>query len=64
MSQSLTDFSDLLRSVQKSAVHLEMRDGYGVDDETKDFAEWRQGHRLNSDDRASWWRPWLDQASI
>lgn len=60
MSQSLTDFSGLIRSVQKSAVHLEMRDGYGVDNEIKGFAEWKQGHRLNPDDRASWWRPWLD----
>lgn len=60
MSQSLTDFSDLIRSVQKSAVHLEMRDGYGIDNEIEGFAEWKQGHRLNPDDQASWWRPWLD----
>ncbi|GAA0457455.1 DUF6879 family protein [Streptomyces stramineus] len=60
MSQSLTDFSNLIRSVQESAVHLEMRDGYGVDNEIEGFAAWKQGHRLNPDDRASWWRPWLD----
>ncbi|RKT04778.1 hypothetical protein BX286_2749 [Streptomyces sp. 3211.6] len=60
MSQSLTDFSDLIRSVQESAVHLEMRDGYGVDNEIEGFAAWKRGHRLNPDYRASWWRPWLD----
>ncbi|WP_052848717.1 DUF6879 family protein [Streptomyces avicenniae] len=60
MSQSLTDFSDLLRSVRESAVHLEMRDGYGIDNETAGFAEWKRGHRLDPSDRASWWRPWLD----
>ncbi|MFD3946117.1 DUF6879 family protein [Streptomyces sp. NPDC058579] len=60
MSQSLTDFSDLIRSVRESAVHLEMRDGYGVDNEIEGFSAWKQGHRLNPDDRASWWRPWLD----
>ncbi len=60
MSQSLTDFSDLIRSVKESAVHLEMRDTYGVENEIQGFAAWKQGHRLNPDDRASWWRPWLD----
>ncbi|NJQ04742.1 DUF6879 family protein [Streptomyces lonarensis] len=60
MSQSLTDFSDLLRSVRESAVHLEMRDGYGVDSERVGFAAWREGHRIDPDDRGSWWRPWLD----
>lgn len=60
MSQSLTDFSDLIRSVRESAVHLEMRDGYGVDNEIEGFAAWQEGHRLDPDDRDSWWRPWLD----
>ncbi|WP_103528311.1 DUF6879 family protein [Streptomyces sp. SM12] len=60
MSQSLTDFSDLIRSVRESAVHLEMRDGYGVDNEIEGFTAWRQGHRLDPADRGSWWRPWLD----
>ncbi|MEU9011468.1 DUF6879 family protein [Streptomyces sp. NPDC048479] len=60
MSQSLTDFSDLIRSVRESAVHLEMRDGYGVENEIEGFAAWKQGHRLDPDNRESWWRPWLD----
>lgn len=60
MSQSLTDFSDLIRSVRESAVHLEMRDTYGVENEIEGFAAWKQGHRLDPEDRGSWWRPWLD----
>lgn len=60
MSQSLTDFSDLIRSVRESAVHLEMRDTYGVENEIEGFAAWKQGRRLDPEDRGSWWRPWLD----
>lgn len=41
-------------------MHLEMRDGYGVDNEIEGFAAWQEGHRLDPDDRSSWWRPWLD----
>lgn len=60
MSQSLTDFSTLLRSVRRSAVHLELRDLYGVENEIDGFAAWKEGHRLDRADRSSWWRPWLD----
>ncbi|MGS2589579.1 DUF6879 family protein [Streptomyces hebeiensis] len=60
MSQSLTDFSDLIRSVRESAVHLEMRDAYGVENEVEGFAAWKRGRRLDPEDRGSWWRPWLD----
>lgn len=47
-------------SKEASAVHLEMRDAYGVANEVEGFAAWKQGHRLDPADRASWWRPWLD----
>lgn len=50
-------FDDLLRQCQRSAVHLEMRDGYMRDDPM--FIAWQRGHRDNPADRASWWRPWL-----
>ncbi|WP_369184746.1 DUF6879 family protein [Streptomyces sp. Y1] len=60
MSQSLNSFADLLRSARKSAVHLELRDVYSVDNENQGFRAWKSGHRLNPADRASWWRPWLD----
>jgi hypothetical protein len=60
MSQSLSSFADLLRSVERSAVHLELRDAYGMGNEAAGFEAWRRGHRLDPNDRASWWRPWLD----
>jgi hypothetical protein len=62
-SSSVPGFAELLRQAQHSAVHLEMRDVYAVDHERESFARWRAGHRLDPDDRASWWRPWLDLIS-
>ncbi|MEU8988538.1 DUF6879 family protein [Streptomyces sp. NPDC048558] len=60
MAQSLSSFADLIRSVERSAAHLEMRDVYAISNEDEGFAAWKRGHRLDPDDRASWWRPWLD----
>ena len=60
MSQSLSSFADLLRAVEHTAVHLELRDAYDMGNETAGFEAWKQGHRLDPADRASWWRPWLD----
>ncbi|MEU8520873.1 DUF6879 family protein [Streptomyces sp. NBC_01216] len=60
MAQSLSNFTDLIRSAERSAVHLEMRDVYAIPNENERFTAWRQGHRLDPDDRESWWRPWLD----
>ncbi|MFE8946313.1 DUF6879 family protein [Streptomyces sp. NPDC007856] len=60
MAQSLSSFADLIRSVERFAVHLEMRDVYAIPDEDEGFAAWKRGHTLDPDDRASWWRPWLD----
>ncbi|QXE37097.1 hypothetical protein KQY30_25645 [Streptomyces sp. GMY02] len=60
MSQSLSSFADLLRAVEHTAVHLELRDTYDMGNETAGFDAWKQGHRLDPSDRASWWRPWLD----
>ncbi|MEV7275561.1 DUF6879 family protein [Streptomyces sp. NPDC093111] len=60
MAQSLSSFADLIRSAAHSAVHLELRDSYWIDYEDEALAKWREGHRLDPDDRASWWRPWLD----
>lgn len=60
MSQSLTGFADLLRAAERTAVHLEMRDAYSVENELEGFAAWKKGHRLDPGNRESWWRPWLD----
>jgi hypothetical protein len=59
MPSNVPTFDDLIVGCARSAVHLEMRDSYAVDYEAGPFAEWRAGHRLDPDDRASWWRPWL-----
>ncbi|MEV6209815.1 DUF6879 family protein [Kitasatospora sp. NPDC051914] len=58
MSLSAARIDELLRNTQRSAMHLEMRDGYMQDDPA--FAAWKAGHRLDPNDRQSWWRPWLD----
>src|SRR2546421_2744705 len=42
-----------LKSVQRSAVHLEMRDAYTPDD--PDFADWRAGKREGIAERSGWW---------
>lgn len=60
MQRSVPPFSELLAACQHSAVHLEMRDVYGVADEDQDFAAWKNGHRLDPADRASWWNPFLE----
>lgn len=60
MSQTLDDFATLIRSARHSAVHLEMRDEYAMDNEHAAFDAWRAGERLDPEDRRSWWRPWLD----
>ncbi|GAA2215526.1 hypothetical protein GCM10009850_109940 [Nonomuraea monospora] len=51
------EVDEALRRCRSSALHLEMRDGYMLDD--PDYRAWREGHRLDPEDRSSWWRPWL-----
>ncbi|MFF0183924.1 DUF6879 family protein [Streptomyces sp. NPDC005244] len=60
MPSSAPTFDELIANCRRSAVHLEMRDSYAVDYEDGPFADWRSGYRHDRDDRASWWRPWLD----
>ncbi|WP_343070490.1 DUF6879 family protein [Nocardiopsis mwathae] len=45
-----------LARAKRSAVHLEMRDSYMLDD--PGFLAWQQGQRLDPDDRSSWWGGW------
>ncbi|RKN11067.1 DUF6879 family protein [Streptomyces radicis] len=53
-----TPVREALAKAERAAWHLEMRDGYMLDDPA--FIRWQNGHREDPDDRASWWRPWLD----
>ncbi|MFD6691100.1 DUF6879 family protein [Streptomyces bacillaris] len=55
MSQSVPDFGDLLADCRETAFHLEMRDAYGVDYESEDFAAWRETGRW---DNPEYWDPW------
>jgi hypothetical protein len=48
--------NDLLPRCKRSALHLEMRDGYMRSDPW--FADWLAGHRHDPADRDSWWHPW------
>lgn len=60
MSQTVPPFAELLAGCQRSAVHLEMRDVYGVVEEDDDFATWRSGHGYDVNDRSSWWNSFHD----
>lgn len=53
-----TPVREALASATRSAVHLELRDSYMLDDPA--FLAWQRGDRPRPADRASWWRPWLD----
>lgn len=58
MSQSsVPSFAELMADCHRAAVHLEMRDSYGVDYETGDFARWRETGRWDNPD---YWAPWTD----
>jgi hypothetical protein len=63
MPSNVPTFDELIAGCTRSAVHLEMRDTYAVDYEAGPFAEWKAGVRLDPEDRATWWRPWLDLVS-
>ncbi|WP_432744507.1 hypothetical protein H7827_10805 [Streptomyces sp. JH002] len=54
MSQTDTAFVDLLSNTRHSAVHLELRDAYGIGEETVEFEKWRAGWRPEADPQ-SWW---------
>jgi hypothetical protein len=55
MPPNVHSFAELLREARKSAVHLEMRDVYGIADEAADFEAWRAGRRVDWDNRDEWW---------
>ncbi|WP_326561672.1 DUF6879 family protein [Micromonospora sp. NBC_01796] len=57
MNQAPT-LEELMHSCGRSALHLEMRDGYMRNDPM--YTAWQGGHRYKQADRASWWHPWLD----
>lgn len=63
MPQSEPNFRDLMEAVQHSAVHLEMRDVYGVGDEAADFTTWQTTGLRDADPTSEYWTPWVDLIS-
>lgn len=60
MSQSsVPDFAELLRGAQHSAVHLEMRDRYGVGDEAEEIELFARTGQIDLDPTARWLPEWL-----
>lgn len=60
MPQNELRFNDLLEAAQHSAVHLEMRDVYGVGDEADDFTLWLATGQRDADPGSAYWAPWVD----
>jgi hypothetical protein len=60
MSSTLPSFADLLDGARHSAVHLEMRDAYGVTNEAEDFARWLATGERDLDPASPYWGPWVD----
>ncbi|NED14378.1 DUF6879 family protein [Streptomyces sp. SID9124] len=56
---SNVSFDDLLVSAQQSALHLEMRDAYGLGDEAADFERWRSTGVRDVDPESAYWAPWV-----
>ena len=63
MAQSAPDFDELLTSARVSAVHLEMRDAYGVGDEAGDFANWLATGQRDVNPESEYWKPWVETIS-
>ncbi len=60
MKQNENSFRHLLEAAQGKAVHLEMRDVYGVGDEADDFEHWRRTGQRDVDPASEYWAPWVD----
>jgi hypothetical protein len=60
MPPKVTTFAELLDGAQQSAVHLEMRDAYGVNSEAKALAQWLATGELDTDPGSPDWAPWLE----
>jgi hypothetical protein len=53
------EFVDAFGAARRSAVHLEMRDSYAVDEETGQYAAWKAGNR-DLDPDSEYWAPWTN----
>ncbi|MFD4244386.1 DUF6879 family protein [Streptomyces sp. NPDC058525] len=60
MSQNEPGPNELLAAAKHSAVHLELRDSYGVGDEAEDFETWKRTGQRDIDPASTYWTPWVD----
>ncbi|MEU1817919.1 DUF6879 family protein [Streptomyces roseifaciens] len=60
MPQSVPSFAEMMADCQHSAVHLEMRDAYGIAPEAAEFEAWKAGDDSSRHDRTGRRRAWLD----
>ncbi|MER6531141.1 DUF6879 family protein [Streptomyces sp. NPDC001508] len=60
MRQSVPSFDELLDGAQRTAVHLEMRDAYGVTSEADDFTRWKNTGQRDTDPASPYWAPWVE----
>lgn len=58
--KNVPSFAEMMADCQRSAVHLELRDSYGITAEAAEFAAWRQGDDSSRHDRKGRRRAWLD----
>ncbi|MEE4594026.1 hypothetical protein V2J94_19375 [Streptomyces sp. DSM 41524] len=58
MPQNVPSFDELLNSAQHSALHLEMRDHYGVDEERHVVEAWQKEGALPGYE-SDYWHPWV-----
>ncbi|OKI09361.1 hypothetical protein A6A06_01215 [Streptomyces sp. CB02923] len=59
MSQTVPSFAELLDSARHSAVHLEMRDVYAVEEEKTAVDAWRRDGTVPAAD-SEFWREWVE----
>ncbi|MDV9169753.1 hypothetical protein R6V09_06335 [Streptomyces sp. W16] len=58
MPQNVPSFAELLDGARRSAVHLEMRDAYGVAGEADDFGRWQETGERDTDPESPYWGSW------
>lgn len=63
MPSSKPTIADLFADCTRSAVHLEMRDQYGVAAEAEDFRTWMETGQLDDDPASPDWAPWVELVS-
>ena len=54
-----SDWTEPFRNATRSAVHLEMRDSYGVATEAAAFGHWRETGERDNNPGSAHWRPWV-----